>query len=52
MLRCSSTDVTVIYADLCCHCSVLCLGKATLGAESLSVAAVLLLALGWMNLGL
>ncbi|KAI2665439.1 Contactin-1 [Labeo rohita] len=27
-------------------------GKATLGAESLSVAAVLLLALGWMNLGL
>uniref|UniRef100_A0A8C1ZAM1 Contactin 1b n=1 Tax=Cyprinus carpio TaxID=7962 RepID=A0A8C1ZAM1_CYPCA len=27
-------------------------GKASLGPESLSVAAVLLLALGWMNLGL
>ncbi|KTF86270.1 hypothetical protein cypCar_00021535 [Cyprinus carpio] len=27
-------------------------GKAALGAESLSVASVLLLALGWMNLGL
>uniref|UniRef100_A0A8C1Q1M5 Contactin 1b n=1 Tax=Cyprinus carpio TaxID=7962 RepID=A0A8C1Q1M5_CYPCA len=49
--RCSSTDVTGIPADLS-YCFVLCLGKASLGPESLSVAAVLLLALGWMNLGL